>query len=138
MSQANVEIMHATFRAWNAGDMGALRALYDPDIIMRHPEGWPEPGPFVGREAVMRQFEQFRQTWDVNSVELIGDLIDVDDRVAVRARWRGAGHGPQWNIEMTNVVTVHKGKIITIQFFWNHGEALDALGPLEQDAHANS
>jgi ketosteroid isomerase-like protein len=138
MSQENVEIMQATFAAWSAGDMGTLSGLYDPDIIMRHPEGWPEPGPFVGREAVMRQFEQFRETWDVNAVELISDLIDVGDRVAVRARWRGSGHGPRWNIEMTNVVTVRKGKIITIQFFWDHAEALEAVGLSEQDAHADS
>ena len=58
MSQENVEIVRAAFEAWNAGDMDALRELYDPDVIVRTPEGWPEPGPFVGREAVMRQFEQ--------------------------------------------------------------------------------
>jgi predicted lipid-binding transport protein (Tim44 family) len=31
--------------AWNAGDMDGLRELYDPDVIMRAPKGWPEPGP---------------------------------------------------------------------------------------------
>jgi ketosteroid isomerase-like protein len=138
MSQENVEIMQATFAAWNAGNMFALRGLYDPDIIMRHPEGWPEQGPFVGREAVMRQFEQFRETWDVNAVELISDLIVVGDRVAVRGRWRGAGHGPQWHIEMTNVVTVREGRIITIEFFWDHAEALEAVGLSQQDADADS
>jgi len=71
MSRENVEIDQATFKAWNAGDMDALRELYGPDIIMRAPEGWPEPGPFVGREAVMRQLEQMRETWDADAVELI-------------------------------------------------------------------
>ena len=42
--------------------MDALRELYDPDVIVRMPEDWPEPGPFVGREAVMRQLEQLRET----------------------------------------------------------------------------
>ena len=32
-------------------------SLLDPDVIWRQPEGWPEPGPDVGREAVMRQFD---------------------------------------------------------------------------------
>src|SRR5687767_10677541 len=77
MSEQNVEVDRATFKAWNAWDMDALRDLYSPDIIMRHPEGWPEPGPFVGREAVMRQFEQLRETWDADAVEPIGDFIDV-------------------------------------------------------------
>jgi ketosteroid isomerase-like protein len=56
MSQENVEIVKAGFEAWNAGDMDAFRELYDPDLIMRAMEGWPEPGPYVGREAVMRWF----------------------------------------------------------------------------------
>ena len=52
------------FEAWNARDMGAVRDLLHPDTIMRVIEGVPEPGPFVGREAVMQQFEQLRGTWD--------------------------------------------------------------------------
>ena len=63
MSQENVEVAKASFEAWNAGDMDALRELYHPDVIARPPEDWPEPGPFVGREAVMRQWEQLRETW---------------------------------------------------------------------------
>ena len=67
MSQENVEVVRATFEAWNAGDMDAFRELHDPDVIMRTAGGWPEPGPFVGREAVMRQFEQLRETWDADA-----------------------------------------------------------------------
>ena len=81
MSQENVEVARAFFQAWNAGNMDALRELLDPDAIARPPEGWPEPGPFVGREAVMRQFEQLRETWDTDTFELISDFIDVGDRV---------------------------------------------------------
>ena len=39
-------------------------SMYDPNVIVRATEDWPEPGPFVGREAVMRQGEQLRETWD--------------------------------------------------------------------------
>ena len=67
MSQENVEIVKATFDAWNAGDMEAVRELYDSDVYMRPPQGWPEPGPFVGREAVIRQFEQNRETFDADT-----------------------------------------------------------------------
>jgi ketosteroid isomerase-like protein len=58
MSQENVEVMRAAYEAWNAGDMDALRDMHDPTVIARFPEGWPESGPFVGREAVMRQIER--------------------------------------------------------------------------------
>ena len=63
MSQENVEVVRATFEAWNAGDMDGVREDADSDVVMRTPEDWPEQGPFVGREAVMREWEQLRQTF---------------------------------------------------------------------------
>jgi ketosteroid isomerase-like protein len=128
MSQENVEIMRRSFETWNAGDMDALRETYDPDAIMPMPEDWPEPGPFVGRDGVMRQQEQMRETWDADALELISDFIDVGDRVAVRFIWRGAGYGPESNIEATGLYTVRKGRTVAIEFFWDHAEVLEALG----------
>ena len=128
MSQENAEIVKAAFEAWNAGDMDALRELYDPDVISRGLEGWPEPGPLVGREAVMHQWEQQREAWDADAVEPIGDFIEAGDRVVVRFIWHGVGHGPDLNMEATVAHTVRKGKIFGIEFFWDHAEALDILG----------
>ena len=109
MSQENIEVVQAFFETWAAGDMDAFRELYDPEVIMRAVEGWPEPGPWVGPEAVMRQWNQLRETWDADTFELISDFIDVGDRVAVRFIWHGTGHGPEANIELTGVYTVRKG-----------------------------
>jgi ketosteroid isomerase-like protein len=128
MSNENVELLQAGFKAWNAGDMDALRELLHPDIIMRTPEGWPEPGPLVGPEAVMRQFDQLRETWDADVVEPVSDFIDAADRVAVRMVWRGVGQGPESNMEWTYVATIRKGRIFGVEYFWNHAEALEALG----------
>src|SRR5581483_2648401 len=124
MSQENVEIVRRAFEVWNAGDMDTLRELCDPGIIWRGPEGWPEPGPYAGREAVMRELEQLRETWDTDSFELIGDFIDAGDRVSERFIWRGAGYGPESNIEMTGVYTVRKGRMVAMEHFWDHAEAL--------------
>jgi ketosteroid isomerase-like protein len=128
MSQENVEVMRTVLAAWNEGDMDAIRELFDPDAVMRPPAGWPEPGPEVGREAVMRQFEQLRETWDSDSLELIGDFVHAGDRVAVRMIWRTGGRGPSADMEMTNVMTVRKGRIVYQEYFWDHTEALELLG----------
>jgi hypothetical protein len=53
----------------------------------------PEPGPYFGRDAVMREYKQLRDTWKRDTSELIGDIIDVGDRVVVRFIWRGTGDG---------------------------------------------
>jgi ketosteroid isomerase-like protein len=131
MSQENVEVVQAFLDAWNAGEMDGLRELHDPDAIMRTPEGWPEPGPYVGRDAVMRQFRQNRSTWDADALEPISDPIDAADRVVVRFIWRGVGHGPESTVEATAVFTVRKGKIFGLEFFWDHAEALETLGLAE-------
>jgi ketosteroid isomerase-like protein len=129
MSKETVEVVRRGFEIWNAGDMDALREqVYDPGIIWRGPEGWPEPGPYAGREAVMRQVEQLHETWDSEQMQLMSDFIDVGDRVAVRFIWQTAGQGPESRIEATGIYTVRKGRIVGIEFFWDHAEALEALG----------
>ena len=128
MTDKNVEIVRAAFEAWNAGDMDALREFLDPGIIWRPPEDWPEPGPFVGREAVMRWFEQLREPWDTYVTDLIGGIIDAADRVVVSQVWRGAARGPNADIESTGIFTVRNGRIIGVEQFWDRAEALQAAG----------
>jgi ketosteroid isomerase-like protein len=128
MSGENVEIVSAAFAAWNAGDMDGLRELHDPDVILRVVPDWPEPGPFVGREAAMRWFEQLRETWNADALVLIGDFADAGDRVAVRMVWRGVGEGPEANLELTYVATVRQRRILNVEYFRDHAEALENLG----------
>src|SRR3954454_9140307 len=94
MSQEKGETVRAGIEAWNADDMDALVELYDPDVIMRAPDGWPEPGPFVGRDAVLHQFKQLRATWSADTVAPISGFSGAGDRVLVRVVWSGAGQGP--------------------------------------------
>src|SRR4051794_27616190 len=128
MSQENVETVRAFYAAWNAGDMDAIREFYEPVAILRPPEDWPEPGPYVGPEAVMREWGQVREALNADVVEPIGDFIDAADRVAVRHIWRGAGQGPEVNLEVTNVMTLRNGTVVYHEFFWDHAEALEDMG----------
>ena len=128
MSQENVEVLQASFTAYRTGDMTAWGEWLTPDVISRPPEGWPEPGPFVGREAVVRQFQQQRAAFAADEVELVSDYFAGADRVAVRLVWHGTGSGPAANLEMTGVYTIRKCRIFGMEFFWNHAEALETLG----------
>jgi ketosteroid isomerase-like protein len=134
MSQPNVETVRAAFAAWNAGDMDALRELYDVNAVTRGLEDWPEPGPNIGRDAVIRQYEQMREGFETDAVEWIGDPIDAGDLVAVRCTWRASGHGPEMAMEITGVWTIREGRIHAVEFFWDHAEALEAMGLAEKPA----
>jgi uncharacterized protein len=128
VSQENVELVRAGFQAWNAGDLDALRDLFHPDAVLRSPGGWPEQGPYVGLEAVMRGFKQLREAWDTVSHEPVTDFIDIGDRVVVRSTLRGIGRGPEFHQESTLVFTLRKGRVLGLEFFWEHAEALKAVG----------
>src|SRR5438093_2137035 len=128
MSQDSVGSLRAFYAAWDAGDMEALREVHDPSVIMHHPAGWPEPGPEVGRDAVMRQFQRLRTAFDAESVELVGDFVDAGDRALVRLVWHTAGRGLRSHVEVTHVATVREGRIVCNEYFWDHGEALKAVG----------
>jgi ketosteroid isomerase-like protein len=139
MSQENVELVRAVFEAWNARDLDTLRELYDRNVIVWATEDWPEPGPFLGRDAVIRQGEQLRETWDDVTLEPVGDLIDAGDRVAVRHVWRTVGRGPESsNPEFTLIVTIRRGKVFAFEYFRDHAEVLEILGLSGQDVHINS
>jgi uncharacterized protein len=128
MSQENVEVVRLMLAAWNAGDMEGVRELWHPEAIVRPAAGWPEPGPFVGREAVMQSFEQLRDAWEADTLEATDDIIDIADRVVVGLAWRAAGHGPELDMRVTQIFTVRKGRILGMESFWNHEEALEAVG----------
>lgn len=128
MSRQNVEIVQASVDAWNAGDMDAVGELLAPGVILWMPEGWPEPGPFIGRDAVLRQGVQMRETWDADAAEAISDFVDVADHVVVRFIWRTSGRGPDSNLEFTILYTLRKGRIFLMEYFWDHAEVLETLG----------
>jgi ketosteroid isomerase-like protein len=128
MSKENVEVVQAAYAAWNRGDMDGVREAYHPDVIMLVPDNWPEPGPFVGRDAVMRQHERFRDPYDSDSFEPITSARHIADRVVVRAIWHGVGQGPATKLEWTVVYAVRSGTIRSFELFWDRAEALEAVG----------
>jgi ketosteroid isomerase-like protein len=136
MSQENMEIVRAVNEAWIAGDVQRTWDSYDPDVVMRTVEEWPEAGPYFGREAVIRFFEQLRDTWEAVELETIS-LIDAGDRVVGQYRWHSTGPGPDMNLEITQVVTLRQGKMVMVEYFRHHSDALEAVGLSEQDANAD-
>ena len=129
MSQEDVEVVRRGFTAWNAGDMDGVREAYDRDAVMRYHGDFPEPGPFVGRDAIMRQFERLRDALDEgDSLVFVSDFFDAGDRVVNRFSWRGQGYGPAMDLELSVVYTVRAGRIVEADFYRDQDEALEAAG----------
>jgi len=128
MSQENVEIARQAIEAWNAGDMDALRALYDPEAVMRNPPDWAEPGPYLGRDAIMRQFSQVREIWpDENFFDRV-DLLDAGGCVVAQVDFHGGTRGLPLTAEMAWVYTMREGLIVSLELFPSRERALEAAG----------
>jgi ketosteroid isomerase-like protein len=127
MSQENVELVRRGLAAYRAGDWTTLGEFYDVDVVMHHLDGWPEPGPSVGRDAVVRELKLLRDSFEVQSIE-ITDILASRDRVVARYHFQGKGSGPDAEMEFSFVFTLRDGKCINEEHFWNHAAALQAAG----------
>ncbi len=128
MSQENVELMRAAFDAWNAWDMDGLREMLVSDVVVRLPQDWPEPGPWVGRETVIREMARQRRVYEGSTVEPVSDFLAVADRVVVRFINHGTLGGVDFTQEITGVYTIRQGKCLGWEHFYDHAEALEAVG----------
>ena len=129
MSERNLEISRRINELWNAGDMEGIGDLLHEDVVMHHPEGWPEPGPSVGRDAVFHQFELLRQAWRTDRLDTL-DRRAVGDCVVVEQRWlaEGGQSGAISEMKLSSVAGYRDGKVAEIAFYWDHADALAAAG----------
>src|SRR5262245_47754690 len=127
MSEENVELARKALEYWNRGDFDAAIDLGDEDQMLRSAEGWPERVQY-GRDAIRSFYEGVAEA--VGGEAVIEDLVDAGDSVVLRIRQRYSGEqsGLRGDLEFSQVLTFRKGKIILQEFFWDHQEALEAVG----------
>ena len=127
MSQENVKKVRETLEAWNRGDRDAAYEWLDNDVVLRAAEGWPETA-YHGKREVLSFYEGFAET--VGGEGVIEDLIDAGEIVVARARAHMTGErsGLEGDMQFSQVMTFRKGKVVLVEFFWDHHEALKAAG----------
>jgi ketosteroid isomerase-like protein len=139
MSQENAEVVRRSYEAFMRGDQEAALSAYS-----RHSE-WddtrfrPEGKVHRGRDEIVEVVRNWVGTWADYSIKL-ERLIDAGNRVVVLYEERGTGKGS--GLRMTTrvgmLITVAAGQITRTVVYPNPGEALEAVGLSEQDAHADS
>ena len=118
-----------SIHAFSRGDFDAQEATYTPDAVVFAPEGWPEGGPFVGREAIMRQFARVSEDWESNDIET-GREAGGGEWVAMEFVWRARGRASGAEVEMrlSGAYRVRDHLIAELHLFWNYDEALAKAG----------
>jgi ketosteroid isomerase-like protein len=131
MSQDNVDVVRRMIEAYNAGDLDTMVALYAPDVeALPDKSVFPEAGPLHGRDEFRAWLDQIGAAWSAPHYG-ISELFAIDDgRVLHRGDWggEGASSGIHLASGITGVYAVRDGQVSRVEFFFDHAEALRAVG----------
>jgi ketosteroid isomerase-like protein len=125
--QENVEILRKQIDAYTRGDWDGLAASFDPHAVVRFDRRWPEQFVY-GREALIGFYRGLREA--VGPDAQIEEIVDLEDRVLIRVGWRMRGEqsGIGGQQPFSQIATVRDGRVIFIEYFLDHAEALKAVG----------
>ena len=153
MSQENVDLVRAMLRGMNEVTGSAdfdlddwLDEFFDPEIEWHDVPILPNAGVHFGRAAFRRHAADYLEAWAEVGFE-IEQISAVGDRVLVRGRYGGVGRRSGAEVRVgagvtgpasSGVYDFRAGRILRVQQFVAHAEALKAVGLTEQDAHAGS
>jgi ketosteroid isomerase-like protein len=130
MSQENVEIVRGVYARWSEGDFRASMEVLDPLVLFVHPPSLPEPGAYLGVDQVREFMRGFLESWSPLTIEA-EDITQADGGTVVatvRQSGVGSGSGAKTDLRYSQVWSFRGGKVIRLENFREHAEALEAAG----------
>jgi ketosteroid isomerase-like protein len=130
MSQENVEVVRSAIETRNAGSDAYLDFIAEDVEIHPDLSRFPEAEPFRGREEFKSFVADADQSWAGRARQEIKEIFPVGDRVVARTTWGGRGRasGIDLRSDLTMISTVKDGRIVKIEYFFDHAKALEAAG----------
>ena len=134
MSQENVEIVRRAYEGFAEHGVPDF-AFLDPEVEWRGPREFPDLAePHFGHEGVGRYFAKVNEAFDDYRV-VPEEFIDAGGgQVLVFSRegGRGKGSGAEVQTHLTaHLWTIHDGKAVRMQSYWERSDALEAAGLAE-------
>jgi len=131
MSEENVEIVKAAYRAFARGGLDRYMEHFTDDVVYRAAEGAPDDrGPIHGKEAVKAWLQDWIDTFGGFTMELL-ELNDTPTCTVVAVE-RYGGRARLSGVEADSIVwavlTVRDGKIADGREYLNREAALEAAG----------
>ena len=129
MSQENVDVYFAAKDRLAAGDHDGFARLLHPNVTATV-MGMPEPGPFVGRDAVLDQLERLGLEFDGQRYSDVEIVADRDGWIVLTYRWsvRGSRSGVDVDAPVTVAFRVKDSQLIEVHWRDTRAEALAAAG----------
>jgi ketosteroid isomerase-like protein len=128
MSRENVEIVRRGYEAYARGDVAAMLADVDPEMITYREE--PDGATFKGREGFLEAIAEWVEDFD-EFVATPEELIDANERqvvVRVHQTATGAQSGAPIEGDFWFVHTLSGSKVTRLDMFASRDRALEAAG----------
>ena len=132
MSQENVEAFKRAVEANNRGDDDALLQELDPDVEWHGVMGvmfGGEATVFRGHAGVLAYLRDLDEGFTVRDIQW-SEFRDLGERIVVLGHVRGKGResGIELDAQYGAVAEFRQGKIVRYRDYFDHGDALEAVG----------
>lgn len=87
-----VHLVHEAFDCFGSGDWERLRLLIADDNVMTPPEIWPDPGPFIGPDASITEYQRLFELFRGIEVS-VSNIVSHESWVI--AHYRGVVEGDE-------------------------------------------
>lgn len=132
--------IRAGYRAWGDGDLDGLLELLDPEFELLTSGTFPDFAPvYRGYEGIRNFWDAIRAPWELFRLD-VERIVEGEDcaAVAVRFRVRGRGSGVSTDLRQGHAHWFRQGRTVKVSTHQSFEQALEAVGLLQQDAHAAS
>jgi ketosteroid isomerase-like protein len=130
MSQANHEIIARMYRAWNSGDMDALRVVFDAEAEVRPAlSTFMASSVYRGHDGIAAWYAETYEPWAEMRAEP-QRFVDAGERtvVVVGLHARVPGGEVDLDAEIGHLVTIRDAKIVKLDGYDASQAALSAVG----------
>lgn len=130
MAAGDLDIVRRGYDAFSRGDVDAVLAVLDSEVVWHAPPSLPESGTFHGREEVRRWLEGYADAWEKTRVDL-EDIREEGDRVIAQVRVSGRGRGSGIAVSGNSDLHVWKlrgGLVYFVRMYQGTRDALQAEG----------
>ena len=133
MSQANVELVRATWEAWERGDTNGVLSFVDPEVewLTAIDRGLGRAGSlYHGHEGMRELWNLWRSEFDDFSIQAneIRDLGDERVLTLAHIQFRGQASGIMVESQLALLMTLHNRKIVRSEDYLSYQEAIEDVG----------
>jgi ketosteroid isomerase-like protein len=132
VSQENVNLVRGAYAAFAEGDVPAVLAIMDPEIVWNEAEHFPyaDGNPYVGPTAVVEGvFARLGAEWEYWNLD-IETLLDAGENVVALGRYRAKHreNGGELDCQFAHIWWVRDGMVVRFQQYADTAQASRVAG----------